>query len=111
MLGRILLSSIEARHDVRLKQPIRADKTEATSRLRRRIEVVLPWETEAGHRAGDRPARWKGNLADLSPKPIKVSEAANHHALALPDLPKLWQVPDTREGMAARALQSEVHYP
>ena len=108
VLGPMLLAAIEARHVLRVLQPIWAEKTETASRLRGRIEAVLSWATVAGHRAGDNPARWKGNLAELLPKPGKVADAGNHPALALSDLPRWWQELETREGMAARALQFAV---
>ena len=108
VLGPMLLPTIEARHVLRVLQPIWADKTETASRLRGRIEAVLSWATVAGHRTGDNPARWKGNLAELLPKPSKVADAGNHPALALSDLPRWWQELEGREGMAARALQFAV---
>jgi hypothetical protein len=61
-------------HDVlRVLEPIWHKKTETASRLRGRIENVLSWATVAGHRAGDNPARWKGNLSELLAKPTKVA--------------------------------------
>lgn len=105
ILGPMLLPSIEARHVLRVLQPIWTEKTETASRLRGRIEAVLSWGTVAGHRTGDNPARWKGNLAELLPKPGKVADAGNHPALALSDLPRWWRELENREGMAARALQ------
>jgi integrase len=105
ILGPMLLPSIEARHVLRVLQPIWTEKTETASRLRGRIEAVLSWATVAGHRTGDNPARWKGNLAELLPKPGKVAEAGNHPARTLSDLPRWWAELDRREGMAARALQ------
>jgi len=108
VLGPLLLPNIETRHVLRVLQPIWPEKTESASRLRGRIEAVLSWATVAGHRTGDNPARWKGNLAELLPKPGKVAEAGNHPALALSDLPRWWRELAGRDGMAARALQFAV---
>ena len=108
VMGPMLLPAIEARHVLRVLQPIWTVKTETASRLRGRIEAVLSWATVAGHRTGDNPARWKGNLAELLPKPGKVADAGNHPALALSDLPRWWRDLEAREGMAARALQFAV---
>ncbi|WP_425467382.1 tyrosine-type recombinase/integrase [Rubellimicrobium roseum] len=90
---------------LRVLEPIWETKTETASRLRGRIEAVLSWATVAGHRMGDNPARWAGNLSELLPKPGKVAAKGNHPALALADLPRWWADLRTREGMAARALQ------
>jgi integrase len=90
---------------LRVLKPIWIDKTETASRLRGRIEAVLSWATVSGHRSGDNPARWKGNLAELLPKPGKVAEKGNHPALALSDLTPWWNDLDKRDGMAALALR------
>ena len=108
VLGPMVLPAIETRHVLRVLQPIWTEKTETASRLRGRIEAVLSWATVAGHRTGENPARWKGNLAELLPKPGKVAEAGNHPALALSDLPRWWRELEGRDGMAAKALQFSV---
>lgn len=104
-LGAMAVDEIQTRHILQVLEPIWAEKTETATRLRQRIEAVLSWATVAGFRAGDNPARWGGNLAELLPKPGKIAEKTNHPALALSDLPRWWKDLSGREGMAARALQ------
>ena len=79
--------------------------TETASRLRGRIEAVLSWATVAGHRQGDNPARWRGNLSEMLAKPGKVAKNEHQPALPLANLPRWWADLSEREGMAARALQ------
>ncbi|MCU9846721.1 site-specific integrase [Defluviimonas sp. WL0024] len=105
VLGSMPLQAIEVRDVLRVLEPIWLTKTETASRLRGRIEAVLSWATVAGHRSGDNPARWGGNLAELLPKPSKVAKPDNHPALALADVPRWWAALSQREGIAARALQ------
>lgn len=105
VLGALPVDSIEVRDVLRVLQPIWSQKTETASRLRGRIEAVLSWATVAGHRSGDNPARWGGNLSELLAKPGKIAKADNHPALALSDVPAWWRDLAKREGMAARALQ------
>ena len=105
VLGARPVAEIEMRDVLRVLQPIWSDKTETASRLRGRIEAVLSWATVAGHRAGDNPARWGGNLSEMLAKPGKVAKATNHAALSLADAPRWWGKLLEREGMAARALQ------
>lgn len=105
VLGKMMVQAIEVRDVLRVLEPIWLDKNETASRLRGRIEAVLSWATVAGHRTGDNPARWAGNLKELLPKPSKVAQADNHPALALSDVPRWWQDLAQREGIAARALQ------
>lgn len=105
VLGPKPVSDIGVQDVLRVLQPIWAKKTETASRLRGRIENVLSWATVAGHRTGDNPARWKGNLSETLPKPAKVAKAGNQPALALADMSCWWADLAQREGMAARALQ------
>jgi integrase len=104
-IGKMQVEGIEVRDVLRVLEPIWTTKTETASRLRGRIEAVLSWATVAGHRDGDNPARWGGNLAELLPKPSKVTKGGNHPALALGDVTRWWRELSKREGMAARALE------
>lgn len=105
VLGPKLVSEITVQHILKVLEPIWQTKTETASRIRGRIENVLSWATVAGHRTGDNPARWKGNLSELLPKAAKVAKADNQPALALGDVPRWWVELAQRDGMAARALE------
>ena len=105
VLGPKLVSEITVQHVLKVLEPIWQTKTETASRLRGRIENVLSWATVAGHRTGDNPARWKGNLSELLPKAAKVAKSDNQPALALGDVPRWWAELAQRDGMAARALE------
>lgn len=104
-LGAKLVSEIDTQDVLKALHPIWQSKTETAKRLRGRIEAVLSWAAVAGHRKGDNPARWKGNLSEILPKPSKVAKTSNQPALALADVPRWWAELARREGMAARALQ------
>ncbi|MCT8330912.1 tyrosine-type recombinase/integrase [Albidovulum sediminis] len=112
IIGRMKLSDIEPSDILRvLSQEVDGEggslwqaRTETATRLRRRIEAVLSWATVAGHRSGDNPARWKGNLDHMLPAPSKISETIHHPALKLSDAQRWWRQLTRREGMAALAL-------
>ncbi len=104
-LGKMLVQDITTQDVLRVLQPHWANRTETASRLRGRIETVLSWATVAGHRTGDNPARWSGNLKELLPAPSKVATEGNHPALALDDAPRWFAALQTREGFGARALE------
>jgi integrase len=70
-----------------------------------RIEAVLSWATVAGHRTGDNPARWAGNLKELLPAPGKIAVEGNHPALELDDAGAWFADLRKREGFGARALE------
>ncbi|WP_434614711.1 tyrosine-type recombinase/integrase [Tabrizicola sp. M-4] len=104
-LGALPVQEIDTAAVLRVLQPIWATKTETATRLRGRIEAVLSWATVAGHRTGDNPARWVGNLKELLPAPSKVATESNHPALQLDDAARWIADLRTRDGFPARALE------
>lgn len=104
-LGPMLVNDITVQDVLRVLEPIWRDKTETASRLRGRIESVLSWATVAGHRTGDNPARWKGNLKELLPAAAKVAKQANQPAVQIDDAPRWFAALREREGNGARALE------
>lgn len=104
-LGTMQVADITVHDIARALEPIWTTKTETASRLRGRIEAVLAWATVKGHREGDNPARWKGNLDAILQKPSKVAKKTHHPALALADVPQWFADLRKRDGMATRALE------
>ena len=104
-IGMLPVQEIDTAAVLRVLQPIWATKTETATRVRGRIESVLSWATVAGHRTGDNPTRWAGNLKELLPAASKVAKESNHPALQLDDAPRWLADLRSREGMPARALE------
>ncbi|MEQ8254801.1 MAG: integrase arm-type DNA-binding domain-containing protein [Roseovarius confluentis] len=104
-LGKMLVDEITVQDLLRVLEPIWQAKTETASRLRGRIEAVLSWATVAGHRKGDNPARWNGNLKELLPAPAKVAKKSNQPAVQIDDAPRWLSAVHKRDGMGARALE------
>ncbi len=100
-----MVSDIQVQDVLRVLQPIWTDKTVTANRVRGRIEAVLSWATVSGHRTGDNPARWAGNLKELLPAAFKVAKGENHPAVALDDAPISFAALRAREGFGARALE------
>ena len=105
VLGHLDVNTIEPRDVLRVVQPIWETKTETAKRLRGRIEAVLSWATVAGHRAGENPALWKGNLSEMLPAPSKVAKSAHYPALMLSDAAKWFTALQGRQGFGARCLE------
>jgi integrase len=91
-------------HVLEALKPIWHEKPETASRLRGRIERVLDAAKAKGHRTGENPALWRGNLANLLPKRSKLSRG-HHAALPYVDVPAFLVRLRAREAMAARALE------
>jgi integrase len=104
-LGKMLVQDIETQDVLRVLTPIWSSKTETASRVRGRIEAVLSWATVSGHRKGDNPARWAGNLKELLPAPSKVADEEHHPAIQISDAARWFAALQSRDGMGARALE------
>jgi integrase len=85
--------------------PIWETKTVTAARVRNRIENVLDWAKACGHRHGDNPAAWEGNLKYLLAEPEKVSPVKHFAAMPYKDLPAFMQKLRAKEGISARALE------
>jgi integrase len=104
-LGDLDVADVSLRHVLEVLEPIWTTKTETAARLRGRIENVLSWATVSGYRSGENPARWKGNLDALLPKPGKVSKVEHHRALAIDAVPSFVARLGEMAGMGARAVE------
>jgi len=85
-------------------QPIWTTKSETASRVRSRIERVLDAAKARGHRSGENPARWRGYLETLLPKPSKLTRG-HHAAMAFDDIPRFIEKLRKLEGLGALALE------
>jgi len=99
------VDEITAQDALRVLEPIWQTKTETASRLRGRIESVLSWATVAGHRSGDNPALWAGNLKELLPAAEKMAKQDNQPAVQIGDAPRWLTALRKRDGTGARALE------
>lgn len=104
-IGDLLVGDLAVQDMLRVLEPIWHDKTETASRVRARVEAILSWATVAGHRTGDNPARWRGNLDALLPKPGRIAEKGNHPAVAMDEVAGWFAALNKRDGVAARALE------
>ena len=86
VLGALLVRDVALPHVLKVLEPIWLTTTETASRLRSRIELVLDWATARGYREGANPARWRGHLDKLLPKPGKVAVIVHHRALPIGDV-------------------------
>ena len=80
-IGQMQVARIETSDVIAALTPIWTKKPETASRVRQRIEAVLDYATALGIRGGDNPARWRGHLDHLLPKPTKVRAVKHHPAL------------------------------
>jgi integrase len=85
-------------------KPIWATKAETASRVRGRIEKVLDAAKAKGFREGENPARWRGHLDHLLPRPSKL-ERGHHAAMPYEDVAAFTAKLRKREATSALALE------
>lgn len=85
-------------------QPHWQERPETANRLRMRIEKVLDYAKAKGHREGENPARWKGHLDHLLPKPKKLTRG-HHEAMPYKEVPDFMTALRSASGLGARALE------
>jgi integrase len=86
IFGRLPVRAVDTALVMKALSPIWVTKTETATRVRGRIEIILDWAKTSGYRTGDNPARWKGHLENLLPRPSKVAPIEHHAALAYGDV-------------------------
>ena len=74
----VSVSQVTVDHMLTILRPIWVEKPETAMRTRRAVEWVLDWARVAGHRAGENPARWKGNLEHVL-SAMKKNNGDKHH--------------------------------
>ena len=103
-IGQMQVSKIETADVIATLTPIWTKTPETANRVRQRVEAVIDYASALGLRNGDNPARWRGHLDHLLPKPTKVRAVKHHAALPHEELAAFIDDLTNREGVAARAL-------
>lgn len=104
-IGPLLVRDIGLSNVLAVLEPIWTTKTETASRLRGRVESVLDWATARGHRDGLNPARWRGHLDKLLPKPSKVAKVKHQDALDVSEVGAFMAQLRNQTGTGAKALE------
>lgn len=102
--GQVQVAKVETADVMGALKPIWTKKPETASRVRQRIEAVLDYASALAIRTGDNPARWRGHLDHLLPKPAKVRAVKHHPALPHAEIASFMAELSGRAGVAARAL-------
>ena len=86
-------------------EPIWHTKTETAGRVRERIEAVLDAAKARGWREGENPARWRGHLENLLPKPSSIRKVKHHRALPFTEIGAFMATLRAEDCHSARALE------
>lgn len=101
----IRVDAVTAEDVLKCLRPLWAKKPETASRLRGRIERILDAAKAANQRQGDNPARWRGHLEMILPKPRKLIRG-HHASMPFKELPVF--IADLRKRKATAACMMEL---
>jgi integrase len=87
VIGWKLVDAIETKDILEILTPVWTSKTETAKRVQGRIENVLDFAAAHKYRDAANPARWRGHLDMLLPKPSRVKTVKHHPAMPYTDVP------------------------
>lgn len=99
------VSALDTTLVLRLLRAIWTDKTETATRVRGRIERVWSAEKVHGNVTGENPARWRGHLDQLLPRPSKVARPQHFEAMPYQEVPAFFRTLGERDSRSALALR------
>jgi len=105
IIGDLPVEEVELDHILTILKPIWNTKTETATRIRSRIELVLDYAKTLKYRTGENPAYWRGNLAHLLPKPVKLKKVKHHKALPYDEVGEFMLKLKSIDSLSAKALQ------
>ena len=104
VLADLSVAHIETEHVLEALRPIWTTKTETAKRVQGRIESVLDYARAQKLRERENPARWRGHLDKLLPKPGDVAKVTHRRDLPFKDAPALAKTMQDADTPASRAL-------
>jgi hypothetical protein len=105
VLGAMPVDSIQTEDVLTVLKPLWDSKTATAKKLQTRIDCALDSSAAQGHREQFNPARWKGHLDKILPKPSKVSKTEHRPAMPYKQVAGFMAELCTHETVSARALE------
>lgn len=104
-LGKKSVDTITTDDVLAVLRPIWTTINESADRVRGRIERILDYAKTQGWREGDNPARWKGHLAHILPKPSTVTKEVHHPAVPWQGIAVVMAALANSNGIGAKAVR------
>jgi hypothetical protein len=98
------IDAVLTEHVLAVLRPIWLVKPASASMMRGYFEQVINAGQARGFRSAENPARWRGHLDQLLPRPQKLSHG-HHKALPFAEVPAFIQELHQRDAVAALALE------
>jgi len=104
VIGELPVQDVDVNLTMKILEPIWYTKTETATRVRQRIENILDWAKAREFRTGENPARWRGHLDMLLPKPTKIQKVKHFNAMPYIETPAYFVELRKRDILSAKAL-------
>jgi len=104
-IGSLAVDEITTEHVLHILQPIWTSKTETAKRVQGRIENILDYAAAHGNRDQFNPARWRGHLDKLLPRPSKVARKRHQPAMPYTQVPAFISELTDNSSISAAALR------
>lgn len=105
VIGAKRVDTITSEDILKVLSPIWTTKTETAKRVQGRIENILDYAAAYKYRDPMNPARWRGHLDKLLPKPSRVTKVRHHPAMPYSEVPAFFTELSTNLSISALALQ------
>ena len=105
VVGSKWVDTIATEDVLNILTPIWTTKTETAKRLRGRIENILDYAAAHQYRDPLNPARWRGHLDKLLPKPAQVKKVTHHPAMPHTAVPAFMVELSDNDSVSALALR------
>ena len=105
VIGKKPVNAITTEDILQILSPIWATKTETAKRVQGRIENIMDFAAAHQYRDPLNPARWRGHLDKLLPRPSRVKEVAHHPAMPYDEVPAFFDELSRNRSVSALALQ------
>ena len=105
VIGTAQVDAIVTEDVLKILTPIWTSKTETAKRVQGRIENILDFAAARNYRDPVNPARWRGHLDKLLPKPSRVQTVTHHPAMPYTDLPAFMAELSRNDSISAHALR------
>ena len=90
---------------LKILTPIWTTKTETAKRVQGRVENILDYAAAHKYRDPLNPARWRGHLDKLLPKPARVKQVTHHPAMPHTEVPAFMAELSDNSSVSALALR------
>ncbi|MES9825478.1 MAG: tyrosine-type recombinase/integrase [Candidatus Thiodiazotropha endolucinida] len=104
VIGNKPVHTITIEHITAILYPIWHKKTETAKRVQARIENILDYAIVHGH-CHNNPARWRGYLDKILPRPTKIKTVKHQSAMPYSQLPGFMAALECKKSISAVALR------